>query len=218
MAKTAPARGGYKCPKPPKIPKPIRLPCCKCIGGKGQVTPINSGSGAGSTPWLVAGPGVTNPVAVTVAPGTVDWQWTATLAPAQWIQPNTSNGGTSHPAGIYNYDLRIEIPCCTIPMKVELAGQAAGDDQIRVFADDLNTPIAVTNINLPVPGWALPGDGGWGFKAERIVSFAHVFTTPGSHLVRIEVANGGGPHGMLVRAALTTCCSKQMEHSSGYCC
>lgn len=216
MPRKASTRGGYTGTTPPKTPKPTRLPCCKCIGGKGQVTRINSGSGAGSVPWLVSGPGVTNPVAATITPGTVNQYWTATLAPAQWVQPNTSNGATSHQAGTYCYDLRIEIPCCTIPMEVTLAGEAAGDDQIRVFADDLTTPIAITDTSVPVAGLAAAGAAGWGFRAERIVPFTHVFTTPGSHLVRIEVVNSIGPHGMLVRAALTTTCSKQMEQPSGY--
>lgn len=200
--------------KPPKIPKPLRMPCCKCIGAKGQVTWINSGSAAGSVPWLVAGPGVTNPVAVAIIAGTMNSNWTATLSPANWVQPNSSDGGIDQPAGIYNYDLSIEIPCCTIPMAVTLVGEAAGDDQISVFADNLAAPIAETDVTIAVPGSAPPGAGGWGFKAERIVSFAHTFTTPGIHLLRIEVNNGGGPHGLLVRAALTTICSTQMEHPS----
>jgi hypothetical protein len=192
-------------------PADIRLPCCRCVGGEGQTIPINSGAGTGSAPWRVAGPGVNNPVAQVITPSTVNSNWTATLAPAQWVQPNGSNGSVSQPVGHYYYDLSIEVPKCTVPMEVLVTGEAAGDDQIRIFLDDMSVPIAQTDFSIAVPGSASQSDGGWGFKAERIVAFAGALTTPGNHLLRIEVENGGGPHGMLVRAALKTFCSPNLE-------
>jgi hypothetical protein len=142
----------------------------------------------------------------------VNPHWSATLAPAQWVQPNGTNGNVSHPNGFYYYDLRIEVPCCTVPMEVLVTGQAAGDDSIRIFLDNMNLPIAQTDNSIAVPSaGVVSGQGGWGFKAERIVPFAGALTTPGMHLLRIEVENGGGPHGMLVRAALKTFCAPQLE-------
>ncbi|HEX8621550.1 MAG TPA: hypothetical protein VF718_06220 [Allosphingosinicella sp.] len=189
----------------------IRLKCCRCVGGEGQTIPINSGA----APWRVAGPGVNNPLAQTITPQTLNPHWSATLAPAQWVQPNGNNGNVSHPLGLYYYDLRIEVPCCTVPMEVLVTGQAAGDDSIRIFLDNMSVPIAQTDNSIPVPGFAISGQGGWGFKSERIVPFAGALTSPGMHLLRIEVENGGGPHSMLVRAALKTFCSPHLE---GCCC
>lgn len=188
----------------------IRLSCCRCVGGDGQTIPINSGSGNGSAPWRVTGPGVNNQIAQAIT-SNVNPHWTATLAPAQWVQPNGSNGNVSHPIGFYYYDLRIEVPKCTVPMEVLVAGEAAGDDSIRIFLDNMSVPIAQTDNSIPVPGWAVASQGGWGFKAERIVAFTGALTTPGMHLLRIEVENGGGPHSMLVRAALKTFCSPNLE-------
>jgi len=188
----------------------IRLKCCRCVGGDGQTIPINSGNVPGSAPWRVTGPGVANQPAQAVT-SNVNTHWSATLAPAQWVQPNSSNGSVSHPNGFYYYDLRIEVPCCTVPMEVLVTGEAAGDDSIRIFLDNMSVPIAQTDNTIPVPNFAAVNQGGWGFKAERIVRFAGALTTPGMHLLRIEVENGGGPHGMLVRAALKTFCAPHLE-------
>jgi hypothetical protein len=213
-AKT-PKQGASEVPAPvfdpcSREPADIRLPCCRCVGGEGQTITINSGG----TPWRVAGPGVNNPIAQAITANSVNTNWSATLTPAQWVQPNGSNGNVSHPTGLYYYDLRIEVPKCTVPMEVLVTGEAAGDDQIRIFLDNMVVPIAETDYSIAVLGSANQGDGGWGFKTERIVAFSGALTTPGMHLLRIEVNNGGGPHGMLVRAALKTFCSPKLE----YCC
>ncbi|MFL6843606.1 MAG: hypothetical protein ACJ8ER_01855 [Allosphingosinicella sp.] len=139
--------------------------------------------------------------------------WTTALSPAQWVQPNSNDGNTSHPLAHYYYDLLIEVPKCTVPMEVMVAGQAAGDDDVQIFLDDMNVPIAKTDITIPVPSNnVLSGAGGWGFTTERIVSFSGALSAPGLHLLRAVVFNGGGgPHGLLVRAALKTVCSPRME-------
>lgn len=191
----------------------IRLACCRCVGGDGQTIQINTGSGAGSAPWRVTGPGASNVVAQAIT-SNVHPLWTATpvLAPALWVQPNSTSGATSHPVARYYYDLLIEVPKCTIPMEVMVAGEAAGDDDVRIFLDNMSLPIAETDITIPSPPNANAGDGGWGFKSERIVKFSGALSAPGLHLLRAEVFNGGGgPHGLLVRAALKTVCSPRME-------
>jgi hypothetical protein len=211
----APSKGTPEVPAPvfdpcSREPADVTLRCCRCVGGEGQTIPINSGSGAGTAPWRVAGPGVTNGIAQPITSGQ-NSNWTASLAPAGWVQPNGTNGSVSQPVGLYYYDLHIRVPRCTVPMEVLVTGQAAGDDQIRIFLDNMAVPIAQTDYSIPVPSWASAGDGGWGFKAERIVAFAGALSAPGNHLLRIEVQNGGGPHGMLVRAALKTFCAPNLE-------
>jgi hypothetical protein len=192
-------------------PGDIRLPCCRCVGGEGQTIQINTGSGAGSAPWRVTGPGANNVLAQAIT-SNVHPYWTATLAPALWVQPNSSSGSTTHPVARYYYDLVIEVPKCTIPMEVMVTGEAAGDDDVQIFLDDMNLPIAKTDITIPSPPHANPGDGGWGFRSERIVKFSGALSAPGLHLLRMEVFNGGGgPHGLLVRAALKTVCSPRLE-------
>lgn len=192
-------------------PADIRLPCCRCVGGEGQTIPINTGSVAGSAPWRVTGPSASNVLAQAIT-SNVHTLWNATLSPAEWVQPNSSSGSTSHPVAHYYYDLIIEVPKCTIPMEVMVTGEAAGDDDVQVFLDNMNLPIAKTDVTIPSPPHAINGDGGWGFRSERIVKFSGALSAPGLHLLRMVVFNGGGgPHGLLVRAALKTVCSPRLE-------
>jgi hypothetical protein len=194
----------------------IRVPCCKCVGGKGQTVDINTGSGAGSVAWRVFGPGVANPIAQTIAPGTLDMFWTASLPPAGWVHPDTSNGATNFPSGTYLYEINIEVPKCTIPMDVEVSGAAAGDDEVKVYVDNFGTPIASTPLNADpsvMGGIVAAGTGGWGFRAARILQFSQPLG-PGMHTLRFEVTNAPeSPHGLLVQAAIRTICSKELEQS-----
>lgn len=196
----------------------ITLPCCKCIGGQGSVVNLNSGSAAGSVPWTVTGPGVGPPIAQTIT-NNIHPLWTATLAPAQWIHANNNNGSSAQPAGTYNYSVRIRVPKCTIPMRVHLAGQAAADDQLKVFVDNLQTststqigvtPTTAISSPPPVPG----GAGGWGFRAERITPFNWSTNIPGTYVLRFEVVNGPGPTGLLVRAAVKTICPTSLQQDN----
>ena len=214
--KPKPPTDGTPVPAPPfdpcsRKPGDIRLPCCRCVGGEGQTIPINTGSGPGAAPWRVTGPGASNVLAQAITVN-VNSLWSAALTPAQWVQPNSNDGNTSHPVARYYYDLIIEVPKCTVPMEVMVMGEAAGDDDVQIFLDNVNVPIAQTDASIASPPYANPGDGGWGFRSERIVKFSAALSTPGLHLLRMEVFNGGGgPSGLLVRAALKTVCSPRME-------
>ena len=204
--------GGRK----PKLPKgTIIIPCCRCIGAKGQIIRINSGSAAGSVPWNLAGPAgaVTNPIAQTIT-ANVHPLWTASLSPAAWVQPNGPDGATNHPGGTYNYFIHIWVPRCTIPMKVEVKGEAAGDDEVRVYRGTSlsgGTLIGQTPT-VADPPYAAAGVGGWGFRAARVLSFADTLAPGVLHWLRFEVGNGSlSPAGLLVRAAIRTTCSKDLE-------
>jgi hypothetical protein len=138
-------------------------------------------------------------------------QWTASLLPAQWIHPNTSSGATSQPGGLYTYTIRIEVPRCIIPMSVIVAGQAAGDDEIKIFEANNQIGQTVFAASPSPPPPVAAGGGGWGFRNERVASFLQPLG-PGTHTLRIEVTNGSaGPHGLLVRAAVRTRCARQPE-------
>jgi hypothetical protein len=182
----------------------IQIPCCKCIGGDGSVVSLNTGSGPGTVPYKLTGPGG----ALTAVPITSSLNsfWTASLPPAGWVQPNNSNGATTHPGGLYTYSVKITVPNCTIPMKTVLSGSAAGDDQIVV--KEGSTIIGVTP--LVAISLAPAGSGGWGFRAERIVNFT-TNLTPGTHTLSIEVNNGDKtPSGVLVNAGIRTICGKSL--------
>jgi hypothetical protein len=190
---------------------PITIPCCRCIDGSQRSVGINSGSGAGTVPWRVSGPGVASGATGQTITSGVNPQWTANLAPAQWIQPNSSSGTTSHPGGVYNYTITIQVPRCIIPMSVIVSGQAAGDDQIRIFYG--NNQIGQTVLAAspsPAPPVAA-GGGGWGFRNERVASFSQALGS-GTHTIRIEVTNGSaGPHGLLVRGSIRSRCAREPE-------
>jgi hypothetical protein len=177
----------------------ITIPCCNCIGGEGSTTSINTGNTAGSVPYQVSGPGVTNPVAVPVTTNQ-NAAWTTALSPAGWVQPNSSNGAISHPPGLYNYTVRFVVPKCTIPMKVTVSGKFAADNGAKVFFDTNPNPIA-TQFPTPFPNGFAPGNEG---------SFTAVTMTPGTHTLRFEVRNSGGPSGLVVNAAVRTICSKDI--------
>lgn len=170
----------------------ITIPCCKCIGGEGSVTSINTGNAAGSEPYQVSGPSVTNPVAVAVT------YWTNTLSPAGFVQPNNNIGGNAFPPGLYNYTVQFVVPKCTIPMKVTVSGKFAADNGAKVFFD--TNPIA-TQFPTPFPNGFVPGNEG---------SFTAVTMTPGTHTLRFEVRNSGGPSGLVVNAAVRTICSNDI--------
>ena len=200
-------------------PRVIILPCCNCVGGEGDVVNLNSGNGAGSVPWNVSGPLVVNPIAQTIT-GNFHPAWTATLSPALWVHPDTANGSTNQPGGTYNYTVRFVVPDCTIPMRVSLNGQAAADDELKAFVTDQNattTQIGATPYTQIIPPPAVAqGQGGWGFRAERIASLPWSTNVPGLYTLRLEVPNRPGtPHGLLVRAALRTICPRALVQPDG---
>lgn len=184
-----------------KVPpvRTIMIPCCKCIGGEGSVTSINTGNAAGSVPYQVSGPGVTNPTAV---PITINQNvaWTTALLPAGWVQPNSNNGAVGQQAGVYNYTVKFVVPKCTIPMKVTVSGKFAADNGAKVFFDASPNPIA-TQFPTPYP---------FGFTTANVGSFTTTTMAPGTHTIRFEVLNREGPSGLVVNAAVRTICSKDI--------
>lgn len=207
-------------PAPALAQKPpirvINLPCCKCIGGQSATVSLNSGSGSGTVPYNVTGPGVGGPIAQTLLSNTIHPYWTATLSPAQWIHANDTNGMGLQPGGTYTYSVRFRIPKCTIPMSVHLAGQAAADDSLKVFIHHVQTnsttqigasPMTPITTSPTVSG----SSGGWGFRSERIASLPWNTNVPGDYVLRFEVVNGSaGPTGLLVRAAIRTICPTKL--------
>ena len=197
-----------------KVPKDaVRVPCCQCIGGKGQLIRIRSGSGPGSVPLQVSGPGVINAVAQTIT-SNVNSYWNANLSPAQWVQPDNNNGATNHQAGTFNYTVQIYVPHCVIPMDVRITGRAAGDDQVTVYRGSSmigQTPlVADPSVN------ALATQGGWGFRAARILTLTDTLPGPGLHTLSFEVVNGSrSPHGLMFAADIRTTCSKNLEYPPG---
>ena len=193
----------------------INLPCCKCIGGQGATVSLNSGSGSGTVPYNLTGPGA-GPIAQTIT-SNIHPLWTASLPPARWIHANNNNGMDTQPGGTYTYSVRLRIPKCTIPMTVRLRGEAAADDSFKAYAHNLqtnqNTPIGAsptTQIFSPPP--VNGGFGGWGFRSERIAQLAWSTNVPGDYELRFEVVNGSdGPTGLLVRAAIRTICPTKLS-------
>jgi hypothetical protein len=146
----------------------------------------------GAASWQVSNPGSTSlgPVA-----NAANVSWVA-LPPARWVGPPT--GGTS--TGDFTYQLQIYVPRCTIPSQVRLAGRFAGDNSVRVFFDERR--IAASG-----------GTPNYGFLPGSVTPFAVSSLTPGLHTLRVVVTNSGGPTGVIVEAALTATCPREIEQS-----
>ena len=99
-------------------------------------------------------------------------------------------------------------------MKVEVKGEAAGDDDVKVYRGTSlsgGTLIGQTPT-VADPPYATASVGGWGFRAARILSFSDTLAAGVLHWLRFEVVNGSlSPAGLLVRAAIRTTCSKDLE-------
>lgn len=194
----------------PALPIPISVPCCRCIGATSRKISIATGLNA----WSVTGPGVPAGAYAQTMTANFDPLWTMGVTQGQWVHPLSSNGG-NQPAGTFNYSILIEVPHCTIPMQVSLSGRAAADERLTGYLDAtpfVSTP-TVAIASLP----AIPaGAVGWGFRTERIASFANVPLTPGTHSLRFEVPNIASffgnptPHGLVVSADLNIACSDRL--------
>lgn len=107
--------------------------------------------------------------------------------------------------------MTIYVPDCVIPLNVRLVGQAAGDDEVKVYRGSSligQTPLVA---DPTAPGGVPAAQGGWGFRAARIPTFTDILG-PGLHTIRFEVGNSPySPHGLLVRGELRTTCHKQLE-------
>ncbi|MEG3179935.1 hypothetical protein [Sphingomonas sp. LT1P40] len=160
----------------------VRAICCKCIDGSQQKASLNSRT----APWRVAtGNGAPAPV-VNANP---DPGWSP-LAPAGWVK------GASSAPGTYNYTLTIVVPRCVIGGRVSIKGQFGADNSAKLFLG--TTQISQTSGGIN------------GFKAPNFGSFSNAVPA-GTHTLRLEVKNEGGPTGMILVGALITECPKSTE-------
>lgn len=172
------------------------LPCCECLG---QVTTLNLSTGQGSPIdpfWTVnGGPAYTTPP----YPG-----WTTSLTlPARWIQPVASPTPASNvPPGSHDYRVQFNIPECAIRSDVRLEVKWAADNSGKVFLD--NNPTAVASCALNTC-----------FQTGVAQSFSLTNLGAGSHTLRFEVNNIGGPSGLIVDAKLTRRCVRENPGPAG---
>lgn len=182
-AGSAPAQTGAPLAEIPR--GAIRAPCCRCIGGRTRPVRLDTGAAA----WRVANPGSSSFTAVANA-ANVSW---VALPPARWVGPPT--GGTA--TGDFTYQLQIYVPSCTLPGQVSLSGRFAGDNTVRVFFDE--TSVAQSG-----------GTANYGFLPGSVTPFSVNQLTPGLHTLRVVVTNSGGPTGVVIEAALTVTCPREM--------
>jgi hypothetical protein len=189
------------------------LACCHCLGEK---TTLNLNTGAAN--WYVTSPdgggGQSDPgnptqterkrnqrtasssqlnsIAVLGVPvAQPNPAWTQTLSPALWIAPP----GAPQAIGTYVYTTTFNVPACTIPSTVSLAGKFAADNAAQLYIDNNATP------------FVLNGPANYGFQTGSIASFQASPLSPGTHTIKVLVTNIGGPTGLVVQAAVTRNCT-----------
>jgi hypothetical protein len=190
-------------PSAAAAPGTVVLQCCPSVSAPGTTIGINTGSGPGAVTYRFSGPRGVRSTLYTVT-GPLIAVWTASLPPAQWIHPTSSSGLARFPRGDYRYVLMLVVPNCTVPMRVEVQGQAAADDAVTVRLDNQvvgSTPLVQIASPPPVAS-TVPG---WGYRTERIASFTRQLA-PGSHQLRFDVNNVQTFHGLLVRGRVSTGC------------
>lgn len=164
----------------------IRLRCCRCLDGQRQTVRIDTRA----APWRVQPPNMTTFQPVVAAANSA---WTA-LAPGGWVGPQGQAA-----VGNYTYELRIVVPRCTIPSRIEVAGRFAADNHATVF--HVSPSSATTQL-------AVSPAGDHGFLPASIRSFTAVLAVPGTHTLRVVVRNAGGPTGLIVEGAVTSICPR----------
>ena len=182
----------------PAIPKgAIVVRCCRCLDGSGQEQRVDTGKAV----WQVDLPGgglSFQPVTPLVKH--VAW---ATLPPATWVGP--AGGSTGGAVGDYTYELKIYIPRCIIPSKVQITGRFAADNSAKVFADQ-------TTVGSFTQVGGYTGPANLNFQQANVTGFTASFSTPGVHTLRFVVNNIGGPTGLLVNGIMTSRCPDRLEY------
>jgi hypothetical protein len=203
----------------------IIVSCCRCVGGKNEAV---SDISTGKTTWTVSStptpppppigggyttttvgivPTNTSPqvAPVNIGPNPQPGTWTSLLG-TDWLKPNGPL-----PNGHWTYVLKVQVPNCTVPQKVIIAGALAADDAARMYVDVPSGPTQIL-VGGPTVTANFSADG----SATR--SFSTVlgpnsggFTKPGFYYIRVELDNlGGAPAGIVLKGALTGECSDKL--------
>ncbi len=216
-------------PGPQKSIKPgkpdIVVNCCKCVGGKNDPVDISTGKASwtvSSTPTPppppVGGGYTTTTVGIVptnaspqvapinIGPNPQPGTW-ATLTGADWLQPNGAL-----PNGHWTYVLKVQVPNCTVPQKVTIAGKLAADDAARMYVDG---PGGSTQILVGGPtvtaNFAADGSSTRNFGTVLKPGGSGGFTQPGTYYVRVELDNlGGAPSGIVLQGTLAGECSDKL--------
>jgi len=157
----------------------IHVPCCRCIDGSRNVLSVNTGT----APWTVTPPGSAS---FSLADSTTHAAW-ASLPPATWVGQPLGAEGT------HVYTLRIHVPNCVIPSLVTVGGRFAADNQGRLYVGPYPAAIAATPLLT-------------GFWQSSVTLFQRDITSPGLHILKVEVQNNDGPVGLLVRGEIVIVC------------
>lgn len=166
------------------------LRCCECVG-KTVVLDLRTGD-----PWWTVSPG-SGPTKTALS------AWTASAAPASWIQPVSpaTATATNVPAGAYTYTVKFNVPKkCTIPYeKFTLTGTYAADNG------------AIVKLDTSPAGSCTPSPIATDkkcFTSPQPLSWSGTLI-PGSHALTFDVTNQPNTYsGLLVNAKLTAECKK----------
>jgi hypothetical protein len=226
---TAVVAKGVGRPAPQKSIKPgkpdVVVNCCRCIGGKNDIasdistgkanwtvssthTPPPPPVGGGYTTTTVGTvPTNTSPqvAPVNIGPNPQPGTWTSLLG-TDWLQPNGPL-----PNGHWTYVLKVQVPNCTIPQKVMIAGALAADDAARMYVDAPSGPTQ-TLVGGPTVTANFSADGSTTRTFNAVLSpDSSGFTKPGIYYIRVELDNlGGAPAGVVLKGSLTGECSNKL--------
>jgi hypothetical protein len=202
----------------------IVVNCCRCVGGKNEaVSDISTGKASwtvSSTPTAAPPPigggyttttvGIvptnTSPqvAPVNIGPNPLPGTWTSLLG-TDWLKPNGPL-----PNGHWTYVLKVQVPNCTIPQKVVIAGALAADDAARMYVDGPSVPTQ-TLVGGPTVTANFSADGSATRSFNAVLGANPVYTKPGIYYIRVELDNlGGAPAGIVLKGTLTGECSDKL--------